>query len=63
MRRRLEVTHGEMPACLSSPAATDGEGRYWPDVETWEMARAMWPEDGWDIALTLPDEPFNEDML
>jgi len=52
-----------MPACLSSPAATDEDGRYWPDVEAWERARAMWPEDGWDIGFTLPDEPFDESMI
>jgi len=52
-----------MPDVLSSPVATDEDGRTWLDVETWERARAMWPEDGWNIGFTLPDEPFSEDML
>lgn len=61
--RRRPTAAGEMPDVLSSPVATDEDGRTWLDVETWERARAMWPEDGWNIGFTLPDEPFSEDML
>jgi hypothetical protein len=52
-----------MPACLASAAATDEDGRYWVDVDGWEQARSVWPNPGWDILFTLPDEPFDPESI
>ena len=61
--RRREPSPGELPEILASPAATDEDGRTWISVEAWEQARAMWPEEGWDLLFTLPDEPWDPELI